>query len=106
MAASVKLIRAEGLAESVGDLVLSCTGGTPTPAGQAVPTINITVLPVNDAPFFTKGADQMANDKLAEGIAGFSKALVALEKLLAERLDALNHGRRGDAALRGLPRGS
>jgi transaldolase len=36
--------------------------------------------------------DEMAKDKLAEGIAGFSKAIVALEKLLSERLEAL-HGR-------------
>jgi transaldolase len=42
--------------------------------------------------------DEMASDKLAEGIAGFSKALVALEKLLAERLEALNSGKRGAAA--------
>ena len=35
-------------------------------------------------------ADRMANDKLAEGIAGFSKALVALETLLGERLKALH----------------
>jgi transaldolase len=33
--------------------------------------------------------DRMAHDKLEEGIQGFSKALVALEKLLAERLHAL-----------------
>lgn len=33
--------------------------------------------------------DEMAKDKLAEGIDGFSKALVSLEKLLGERLDAL-----------------
>ena len=33
--------------------------------------------------------DQMAKDKLEEGIQGFSKALVSLEKLLAERLAAL-----------------
>ncbi|MBL4846576.1 MAG: transaldolase [Planctomycetes bacterium] len=31
-------------------------------------------------------ADEMSSDKLAEGIAGFSKALVALEKLLEARL--------------------
>jgi transaldolase len=43
-------------------------------------------------------ADTMAKDKLAEGIAGFSKALVALEKLLGERLDALDGGKRGNAA--------
>lgn len=34
-------------------------------------------------------ADRMASDKLAEGIDGFTKALVALEKLLAERLASL-----------------
>ena len=45
-------------------------------------------------------ADEMASDKLTEGIQGFSKALVALEKMLAERLDAISHGRRGDAAKR------
>jgi len=33
--------------------------------------------------------DKMASDKLAEGIDGFSKALVALEKLLAARLTTL-----------------
>jgi len=33
--------------------------------------------------------DKMAKDKLDEGIQGFSKALVSLEKLLAERLDQL-----------------
>ena len=39
-------------------------------------------------------ADPMAKDKLAEGIAGFSKALVALEQLLAARLNSPS----GDAA--------
>jgi transaldolase len=34
-------------------------------------------------------ADQMAHDKLKEGIEGFSKALEKLEKLLADRLEAL-----------------
>ncbi len=33
--------------------------------------------------------DRMASDKLSEGIEGFTKALVALEKLLAERLATL-----------------
>lgn len=44
-------------------------------------------------------ADRMANDKLAEGIAGFSRALVALEKLLGERHRALQgNARVGQAA--------
>jgi len=34
-------------------------------------------------------ADKMAREKLDEGIAGFTKAIVALEKLLSERLRAL-----------------
>src|SRR5262245_17643988 len=36
-------VRAEGLTEQVGDVVMSCTGGTPTPAGQSVPQVNISV---------------------------------------------------------------
>jgi transaldolase len=33
--------------------------------------------------------DRMAKDKLAEGIQGFEKAIVSLEKQLEERLAAL-----------------
>src|SRR5580698_1344829 len=42
--------------------------------------------------------DRMAKDKLEEGIAGFSKALVALEHQLTERLNALTGEARGAAA--------
>jgi hypothetical protein len=35
--------RAEGITELVGDVVLSCQGGTVTPAGVLVPTVNVTV---------------------------------------------------------------
>jgi transaldolase len=42
--------------------------------------------------------DQMAKDKLAEGIEGFSKALVALEKQLGERLDKVVGEARSGAA--------
>jgi hypothetical protein len=38
------IVRVEGLSELVGDLVLYCTGGTPTPAGQVVPAVNLTIL--------------------------------------------------------------
>jgi len=38
------LIRAEGLAELVGDLVLNCTGGTPTASGVPVPKVNVRVF--------------------------------------------------------------
>ena len=39
----VQAIRAEGYAEPMGDVILQCTGGTPTPAGQSVPTLTIVV---------------------------------------------------------------
>jgi transaldolase len=42
-------------------------------------------------------ADKMASDKLEEGIAGFTKAIVALEKQLGERLDALGAPERAAA---------
>jgi hypothetical protein len=35
--------RAEGITENVGDVVLSCQGGTVTPLNVAVPTVNVTV---------------------------------------------------------------
>ncbi|HLH44018.1 MAG TPA: hypothetical protein VKV74_13590 [Bryobacteraceae bacterium] len=38
------IVRGEGYAELVGDLVLNCTGGTPTAAGQVVPQVNFTIL--------------------------------------------------------------
>src|SRR5204863_108860 len=36
--------RAEGYTELVGDLTLNCTGGVPTPQGQAVPQVNVTIF--------------------------------------------------------------
>jgi len=36
-------VRAEGWTELVGDITLNCTGGVPTPAGQVVQPINVTV---------------------------------------------------------------
>src|ERR1700704_60168 len=36
--------RSEGIAEMVGDLVLVCTGGTPTAAGSPVPAVNIRIF--------------------------------------------------------------
>lgn len=37
-------VRGEGLTEPVGDIVLNCTGGTPTPAGVAIAPANVTVF--------------------------------------------------------------
>ncbi len=58
------------------------------PAAAAV--IDIERLHLDEAAFRAMhAADKMAREKLDEGIAGFTKAIVALEKLLAERLRAL-----------------
>ena len=37
-------VRAEGLSELVGDLVLNCTGGVPTLATSVVPQANVTIF--------------------------------------------------------------
>jgi transaldolase len=58
------------------------------PANAAA--MEIPKTPVDEATFRAMHVqDRMANDKLDEGIQGFSKALVALEVLLTERLKAV-----------------
>ena len=53
-------------------------------------TMDIEKISVDKATFEKMHAeDRMATDKLAEGIAGFEKALVSLEELLASRLEKL-----------------
>jgi hypothetical protein len=37
------IVRGEGITEQVGDLVLTCTGGTPTPQGEPIPEYWITL---------------------------------------------------------------
>ena len=37
------VVRAEGYSELMGDIVLDCTGGIPTPPNQTVPAVNIAV---------------------------------------------------------------
>jgi transaldolase len=52
--------------------------------------VDIQRIPMDRATFDKMhAADRMANDKLAEGIAGFSKALVNLETMLARRITEL-----------------
>lgn len=55
-------------------------------------SMNIDRIPMDRAAFDRMhAADRMATDKLTEGIAGFSKALENLEKMLAARLETLEH---------------
>jgi len=37
------VVRVEGFTERTGDIILTCTGGAPIPAAQAIPTANFTV---------------------------------------------------------------
>jgi transaldolase len=53
--------------------------------------LDIERIPMDRATFDRMhAADRMAHDKLAEGIAGFSKALVSLETMLAHRIAELD----------------
>ena len=55
-----------------------------------VANLSIAKISIDQATFEQMhNADRMASDKLAEGIDGFTKALISLEKLLAERLAGL-----------------
>ncbi|MFO0504173.1 MAG: hypothetical protein ACK527_18500 [Acidobacteriota bacterium] len=38
------IVRAEGLTELVGDLILNCTGGVPTASGAPVPQVNFQIF--------------------------------------------------------------
>lgn len=38
------IARFEGLADEVGQVVITCSGGTPTPIGQVIPTVNVTIF--------------------------------------------------------------
>jgi hypothetical protein len=38
------IARFEGLADEVGQVVINCSGGTPTPIGATIPTVNITIF--------------------------------------------------------------
>ena len=40
----VPLVRAEGVAEEVGQVVINCSGGTPTAAGAPIPPVNLQVF--------------------------------------------------------------
>jgi hypothetical protein len=63
------VVDAEGLAEQMSDVVLNCTGGTPTPQGQAIPEYWITL---------TLNAD--VTGRLLPEAAGLSEALLTIDE--------------------------
>lgn len=38
------IVRAEGVAEEVGQVIIRCSGGTPTAAGAPIPTVNVQIF--------------------------------------------------------------
>jgi hypothetical protein len=70
-----RLSRVEGLAEPLADYVLECTGGTPTPANDAVPQVNITLF---------------LNTNLSSQVTAHSEFSEAL--LLVDEPNSVHHG--------------
>jgi transaldolase len=65
---------------------------------------NVSRIPMDEGTFRKMhAADKMASDKLEEGIQGFTKALVALEKQLGDKLDSLASPERVSAEGGSLP---
>ena len=65
-------VRAEGVTELVGDVVISCTGGTPQTAGAAIPQDNITIL------LNTNVTSRLLTGTSATG--GLSEAVLAIDE--------------------------
>lgn len=81
----------------------STTGDLPRKLDpSAAASKDIYRIPMDEAAFAeAHDKDRMSKEKLDEGIAGFSKAIVALEKLLTERLRAREgRAKAGEAARR------
>jgi len=69
----------------------------------AAAAMDLPKQPMDEAAFrAAHAADRMASEKLDEGIAGFSKAILALEKLLAERHAAMKSAAEAGRAARGF----
>jgi len=82
------------------DVLKTTTGDLPRKLDpEAAKNLDLERISVDKATFDEMHAsDRMASEKLSEGIAGFSKALEALEELLASRLQHLEAG--GEVATR------
>ncbi len=62
-------MRAEGVTEQAGDVVLVCTGGTPIAAGASIPQVNITV-----------GGNANITSRLFNSTTGINEALLLIDE--------------------------
>ena len=67
-ASNPPLVRAEGVTEEIGDVVLTCTGGNPTPMGTAIPLSNITIT-----------LNTSITDRIYNTTTGLSEALLMID---------------------------
>jgi len=67
-ASNTPLVRAEGVTEQVGDVVLTCTGGNPTPAGSLIPLSNITIT-----------LNTSITDRIYDTTTGLSESLLMID---------------------------
>jgi len=65
-------VRAEGVTELVGDIVITCTGGVPTAAGSAIPQYTISIL------LNTNVTSRLESGTTAAG--GISEAVLAIDE--------------------------
>jgi hypothetical protein len=68
---TLPLARTEGNTEPVGDIILTCTGGTPTAAGIVVPQINLSVI---------LNANITSRVTATSGATSFSEALLLVDE--------------------------
>ena len=73
-AAGTPSIRSSGVTELVGDVIIRCTGGTSTPAGQAVPQTNFQV--------FTQPAINITSRILGDTGGNWTEALMFIDEPL------------------------
>jgi hypothetical protein len=67
-AAGTPSIRAEGVTELVGDVLIQCFGGTPTPANQNLPQVNIQVFTQPNINITSRILDNDSPDTMTEGL--------------------------------------
>src|SRR5262245_60505298 len=67
-------LRSEGMTELIGDVVLTCTGGSPLAPGSTVPTANITVS------LGTNVTSRLVGTGTATSPAGTSEALLLIDE--------------------------
>ena len=74
--------RVGGLTEFLGDIILDCVGGTPTPAGQAVPKVDFTFSLKSDLTNFVTNLGSIGTPKFTSNPTNglFSEALLLVDE--------------------------